>query len=184
MSAAAESGILVRPVVAVDIKRIVEIDRTTTTDYIWQMDLRQEDSQTKVTFQRTRLPRSIKISPPYDVNRLAADWNQRALVIVGEVAGRLLGYLTLTYVTTPQVGVIADFAVDRLTRRRGVGTLLLGAARDWAIRAGLHRVIIETQSKNYPAICFCQRNGFAYCGYNDQYYASHDIALFFGMKLS
>ena len=184
MSAAADLGIVVRPAIAPDIKRILELDTTTTTHYIWQMDLREEDAQTRVSFQRTRLPRPIKIVSPYDINLLAMDWKQRALVIVGEVAGRLAGYLTLTYVTTPQVGVIADFAVDRLTRRRGVGTLLLGAARDWATRAGLHRLIIETQSKNYPAICFCQRNGFAYCGYNDQYYASQDIALFFGMKLS
>ena len=183
MSAAAESGIVVRPVIAADIKRILELDRTTTTDYIWQMDLREEDSRTRVTFQRTRLPRSIKIASPYDTNLLALDWKQRALVIVGEVAGRLLGYLTLTHVATPQVGVIADFAVDRLARRRGVGTVLLGTARDWATRAGLQRLIIETQSKNFPAICFCQRNGFAYCGYNDRYYGSQDIALFFGMKL-
>tara|TARA_B100000315_G_scaffold197566_1_gene188923 strand:- start:38 stop:592 length:555 start_codon:yes stop_codon:yes gene_type:complete len=183
MSAAAESGIVVRPVIAADIKRILEIDRTTTTNYIWQMDLREEASQTRVTFQRTRLPRSIKIVPPHDINLLAVDWKQRALVIVGEVAGGLLGYLTLTYVTTPHVGVIADFAVDRLARRRGVGTMLLGAARDWATRAGLRRLIIETQSKNFPAIRFCQHNGFTYCGYNDQYYVSQDIALFFGMKL-
>ncbi|MDP7544962.1 MAG: hypothetical protein QGG31_04245, partial [Anaerolineales bacterium] len=108
MSAAAGSGIVVRPVVAADIKRILELDRTTTTDYIWQMDLREEDSQTRVTFQRTRLPRSIKISPPYDIKLLAVDWKQRALVIVGEIAGRLQGYLTLTHVTTPQVGMIAD----------------------------------------------------------------------------
>jgi GNAT superfamily N-acetyltransferase len=183
MSAAAESGMVVRPVIAADIKRILELDRTTTTDYIWQMDLREEDSQTRVTFQPTRLPRSIKIASPYDINLLAVDWKQRALVIVGEVAGRLLGYLTLTHGTTPQVGVIVDFVVDRPARRRGVGTVLLGAARDWATRAGLQRLIIETQSKNFPAICFCQRNGFAYCGYNDRYYASQDIALFFGMKL-
>ena len=183
MSAAAESGIVVRPVIAADIKRILEIDRTTTTNYIWQMDLREEVSQTRVTFQRTRLPRSIKIAPPYDINLLAVDWSQRALVIVAEVAGGLLGYLTLTHVITPHVGVIADFAVDRLARRRGVGTMLLGEARDWATLSGLRRLIIETQSKNFPAILFCQRNGFAYCGYNDRYYSTQDIALFFGMKL-
>ena len=183
MSAAAESGIVVRPVIAPDIKRILELDATTTTHYIWQMDLREEDAQTRVTFQRTRLPRSIKIVPPYDINLLAMDWKQRALVIVGEVAGRLAGYLTLTYVTTPQVGVIADFAVDRLARRQGVGTVLLNTANDWAASAGLKRLIIETQSKNFPAILFCQRNGFAYCGYNDRYYSTQDIALFFGMKL-
>ena len=105
-------------------------------------------------------------------------------MIVAEVAGRLLGYLTLTHLTTPQVGVIADFAVDRLARRTGVGTVLLGAAREWSVGAGIRRLIIETQSKNFPAICFCQRNGFAYCGYNDRYYTSQDIALFFGMQLS
>ena len=39
------------------------------------------------------------------------------------------------------------------------------------------------QSKNYPAISFAQKQGLAFCGYNDRYYASQDVALFFGMTL-
>jgi hypothetical protein len=39
------------------------------------------------------------------------------------------------------------------------------------------------QSKNYPAIAFCKKQGMAYCGYSDRYYANQDIALFFGLHL-
>ena len=35
------------------------------------------------------------------------------------------------------------------------------------------------QSKNYPAIQFLQKHGFKFCGYNERYYRSRDIALYF-----
>ena len=39
------------------------------------------------------------------------------------------------------------------------------------------------QSKNFPAICFAQKHGLNFCGYNDRYYHNQDLALFFGMVL-
>ena len=126
--------------------------------------------------------KGIVINEPSIVARTIHDDN---IVAVGNEAKAMLGrtHRDLETIRPLQDGVIADFAVDRLARRRGVGTALLGSARDWATRSGLQRLIIETQSKNFPAIRFCQHNGFTYCGYNDQYYVSQDIALFFGMKL-
>ena len=35
------------------------------------------------------------------------------------------------------------------------------------------------QSKNYPAIHLALNQGYAFCGYNDHYYSTQDIALFF-----
>ena len=35
------------------------------------------------------------------------------------------------------------------------------------------------QSKNYPAIQFLQKQGFKFCGYNERFYRSRDIALYF-----
>jgi GNAT superfamily N-acetyltransferase len=65
----------------------------------------------------------------------------------------------------------------------GVGSVLLAAALQWARANGLLRVVLETQSKNYPAICFAQKHGLVYCGYNDRYYPNQDVALFFGANL-
>ena len=83
----------------------------------------------------------------------------------------------------PEVVWLADFCVDRRFRRCGVGTVLLAAAAHWARENHFARLVIETQSKNYPAICFALKNGLVFCGYNDRYYPHQDVALFFGMTL-
>jgi hypothetical protein len=66
---------------------------------------------------------------------------------------------------------------------RGIGTALLRAARDWALETKLRRLIVETQTKNYPAIRFLQKRGLVFCGYNDLFYPNQDIAVFFGQML-
>jgi RimJ/RimL family protein N-acetyltransferase len=43
--------------------------------------------------------------------------------------------------------------------------------------------MIELQSKNHAAIRLVQKLGYEFCGYNDQYYATRDVALFFGRLL-
>ena len=43
--------------------------------------------------------------------------------------------------------------------------------------------MFETQTKNYPAICFYRKHRFVFCGFNDRYYTNQDIALFFAQSL-
>jgi ribosomal protein S18 acetylase RimI-like enzyme len=43
--------------------------------------------------------------------------------------------------------------------------------------------MLETQTKNHPAICFYRKHGFVFCGFNDRYYTNQDIALFFAQNL-
>ena len=47
----------------------------------------------------------------------------------------------------------------------------------------LRRLIVETQTKNYPAIQFLLKRGLVFCGYNDLFYPNQDIAIFFGQNL-
>jgi ribosomal protein S18 acetylase RimI-like enzyme len=56
-------------------------------------------------------------------------------------------------------------------------------ARKWARKRGLRSIQAEATTKNYPALCFYQKLGFQFCGYNDSYYANQDIALFFVLAL-
>jgi RimJ/RimL family protein N-acetyltransferase len=44
-------------------------------------------------------------------------------------------------------------------------------------------MILEMQSKNHPYIRLAQKFGYEFCGYNDQYYPTQDVALFFGKAL-
>ena len=173
----------VRPAASADLPHLTALDHGYSTDYVWQMDAREENEQTSITFRTVRLPRSMRVAFPRDSQQLLEAWNRRVCFLVAEEAGLLKGYLNLTLAAAPETGWIADFAVDRRFRRSGVGSVLLASAAHWARQNNLGRLIVETQSKNYPAICFAQKHGMAFCGYNDRYYPNQDVALFFGMAL-
>lgn len=173
----------VRPATTADLALVTAIDHSYSTDYVWQMESHEENGAVSVTFRSVRLPRSVRASPPRDVRALVDAWNSRVCFLVAEEGGRIKGYLNLTLASVPATGWIADLGVERRFRRVGVGTVLLASALQWARANGLQRVVLETQSKNYPAICFAQKHGLVYCGYNDRYYPNQDVALFFGANL-
>ena len=76
------------------------------------------------------------------------------------------GYVALNAVHGAGLAWIAELAVAPAHRRRGLGRLLLDAARAWA-RApvaeggagGLPVLMVELSPRNYPAIAFCRRQG-------------------------
>ncbi|MEE3229275.1 MAG: GNAT family N-acetyltransferase [Chloroflexota bacterium] len=183
MTSSDRTSISVRQAVNSDVKRISALDTSNSTDYVWQMDLREAESQLKVVFQRTRLPRSVELDFENNSDDFETNLMKHALVLVAESIGGLRGFLIVDKGTAQEAAIITDFAVERTMRRRGIATAMLVTVGEWATRIGLNRLIIVTQSRNYPAICFCRRNGYTYCGYNDSYYTNQDIALFFGMKL-
>jgi RimJ/RimL family protein N-acetyltransferase len=57
------------------------------------------------------------------------------------------------------------------------------AVQAWALQRGARRIVLEMQSKNHPYIRLAQKFGYEFCGYNDQYYPTQDVALFFGRAL-
>jgi RimJ/RimL family protein N-acetyltransferase len=61
-----------------------------------------------------------------------------------------------------------------------VASALLMAAQDWAVERSVRRLVLEMQSKNQAYIRLAQKFGYEFCGYNDQYYLTQDVALFFG----
>jgi len=175
--------IQVRPAGSADLPSLAALDPGYSTDYVWQMEARDESGQMLITFRPVRLPRPMRVMFPRDPQRLAEEWNRRVCFLVAEEDGHLKGYLNLTLAPTPEIGWISDYVVERRFRRSGIGSVLLTAAAHWAQQNNLKRLIIETQSKNYPAIRFAQKHGLAFCGYNDRYYPNQDVALFFGMVL-
>lgn len=183
MPASKRLPIAVRPARSSDIDELAAFDHSYSTDYVWQVDVREEKGQVATTFRQARLPRSVRVLYPRDAETLAAVWTHRRLFIVAEVEEQVRGYLSVMEGTMIDTGWVAEFAVERKVRRQGIGTALVSSAVDWSRKVGLRRLIVEVQSKNYPAICFCQKHGFAFCGYNDVYFANQDIALFFGMTL-
>ncbi len=173
----------VRQAAQVDLPHLVDLDHGYSTEFVWQMDVRSDSSQTAATFRTVRLPRSMRVAFPRNAQNLINAWNRRVCFLVAEEAGGVHGYLNLTLSSVPETGWIADFGVERRLRRTGVGSVLFAAALQWARDNQLQRVVLETQSKNYPAICFAQKHGLTFCGYNDRYYPNQDVAVFFGASL-
>ena len=177
------SKITVRPALSSDLDPLAAFDLGYSTDYVWQMEAHDESGLVSANFRQVRLPRSMRVNVPHEPKRLTEAWARRVCFLVAEDGEQRPGYVNLTLAPTPGTGWIGDLVVERRHRRTGVGSVLLAAAGQWARGNGLQRLVLETQTKNHPAICFAQKNGLAYCGYNDRYYANQDVALFFGMVL-
>lgn len=173
----------IRPAEARDLASCGELDHSCTTDRVWQMDTRKTDGAQRIAFRTVRLPRTIEIGYPRQGEDLLAGWRRRDGFIVSEIDERICGYATLA--VQPEHGMVwvGDLVVDRSKRRRGIGTALLKAAAEWGSKQGMVRLTLEVQTKNYPAIQFCRACGLTFSGYNDHYWASEDIAVFFTGRL-
>ncbi len=69
---------------------------------------------------------------------------------------------------------------QRKHAERGVASLLLENVERWGLDRHDRQIFIEVSSKNHPMITLLQKLGFEFSGYNDHYYATKDVALFFG----
>ncbi len=172
----------IRSAILDDLEVCVALDHSYLTERVWQMDVQGKSEQMVVSFRTMRLPRPVHVSYPREREELLADWHHRDCFLVA-AEPEIAGYLTMTARDWHQTGWVADLVVAPEYRRRGRATQLLQAGKAWALQAGLRRLIVETQTRNYPAISLLQRLGFTFCGYNDRYYTNQDIAVFFALNL-
>jgi ribosomal protein S18 acetylase RimI-like enzyme len=177
--------IQIRPVTSADIPHLIALDHDYTSDYVWQMDLQQEEGQVKasVYFRQVRLPRSARVEYPRPPRQLADDWQRRAALLAAVLEDKVAGYISLAAQMAPNAAWVTDLAVMRRVRRQGIGTGLLLAGMAWAKQHSLDRLVVEMQPKNYPALCMMQKLGFVFCGYQDPFYTNRDIALFFSKPI-
>ena len=173
----------IRPAWPRDLEACEALDHSYRTDRVWQMDARDTNEAVAVTFRVARLPREIRVNYPRQGEELVAGWHRRDGFFVAQGAGRVYGYVALNARVEHGIAWVGDLVVDMPWRRRGIGTALLRAAAQWGRDHDLVRLVVEVQTKDYPAIRFCQARGLALCGYNDHFWPSQDIALFFGQSL-
>lgn len=175
--------IQVRPTVASDLARLMGLDHSITSESVWQLELRRDVGQSTIMFREVRLPRSIPVSYPRNPFALADDWAKRSMMYTALIDQSIVGYISLIERGMDSTIYITDLVVNTPNRRQGVASALLGAAQEWATGRSNRRVILEMQSKNLPAIRLAQKFGYEFCGYNDQYYLTQDVALFFAKPL-
>jgi ribosomal protein S18 acetylase RimI-like enzyme len=170
----------IRPVEAADIPALMALEHHYTSEYVWQMEVQHyAEDQTLVSFRQARLPRPAKVECPRSVHALSEDWQSRSGMLAAVFHGGVIGYISLMLNIAPLTAWVTDLAVSRRQRRQGVGSVLVLAGISWAMEQDCHRLVLEMQPKNYPAICLAKKLGFDFCGYHDRYYANQDTALFF-----
>ena len=173
----------IRPAYSTDIPKLISLDHNYSTGYVWQMTIDLTEIQTQVSFRETRLPREVHVNYPRFPRNLIDDWTKRDLLLLAEEEDQVRGYISVRLDLAPASAWVEDLIVDRTFRRKGVGTALVQAAQDWCGKKGIHRLTVEMQPKNYPAIQFASQLGFEFSGYNDQYYRDQEIAIFFSTYL-
>jgi GNAT superfamily N-acetyltransferase len=172
----------VRTTVSTDLARLAALDHTIDTDYVWQLNLRRETGQVDVSLREIRLPRTVRLEHPRSAKELPDTWHLRPML--SAVKGmEAVAYIRFTDEIVPHAVWITDVVVGKPLRGMGLARKLIGAAEAWGLQRGLRRVIIESQSKNAPAIRMAQKLGFEFCGYNDLYYSTRDVALFFARSI-
>jgi len=173
----------IRPAAEADIPILTVLDHNYTSDYVWQMEHNAEEGQIGINFRQIHLPRSVRVEYPRSPAALAEDWQDRSALLVSTHDNEVVGYISINQKLAPVTNWVTDLAIVRRFRRQGIGSALLLAAQEWARQTNSYRMMLEMQPKNYPAISLAQKLGFEFCGYNDHYYANHDIALFFARTL-
>jgi ribosomal protein S18 acetylase RimI-like enzyme len=179
----------IRPVIEKDIPYLVALEHNYVSDYVWQMEISRNEhglgeiSQVQVGFREIHLPRSVRVDYPRRDQALVEEWKQRDGLLVAVYENEPVGYVSLMLGVAPLTAWVTDLVVKRRLRRQGIGSALLLAAQAWGLQRDCRNLVLEMQSKNYPAIKLAGKLGLDFCGYNDRYYANHDIALFFATTL-
>jgi ribosomal protein S18 acetylase RimI-like enzyme len=174
----------IRHAVVSDIQKLLELEHSFQTPYVWQMDRSFEKGQWVVSFREVRLPRAAKVDYPIPADILQSELAQRSGLLVASIENEPVGYVGIKANAVTNTAWVMDLVVKEEMRRKGIGSALVLAAQEWASQRDLLRMILETQSKNFPAIRLALKLGYEFCGYNDQYYATRDIALFFARFLN
>ena len=166
-----------------ELTRCQSLDHTYETDFVWQMDMREESEDTLVRFRSVRLPRTMQVAYPRSPHVLAQSWANRECFLVASVEDFIIGYANMRIDHLYSTAWVYDLVVDRRVRRRRIGSALLEQSARWARMREVDMITLELQTKNAPGIGFAKSLGFSFCGFNDHYYRNRDIAIFFSRNL-
>lgn len=172
----------IRNTISTDLARLSSLDHTVQTHYVWQLDLHRETGQVDVLFREVRLPRQVQVEYPRKPADLPDTWHLTSM-FTALMGSDPIGYIRFNDRVIPETVWVTDLVVARDMRMHGYARKMIGAVESWARQKGLRRAMIESQTKNYPAIRMIQKLGYEFCGYNDMYYPSRDVAIFFSRIL-
>ncbi len=173
----------IRPAVVSDLPLLSNLDHHYQTNKVWQMERSVNDGQVRVQFREITLPRNIRVEYPHQPNLVHGNHNSYSVILVALLNNTPVGYISIWEQLASNAAWIRDLVVRERNRRQGIGSALILAGQEWAARNRLKRMIIEMQSKNFPAIQMAKKLGFNFCGYNDNYFENQDIAILFSRPI-
>lgn len=201
-----------RPGTSVDVDACLALDHTCESDSVWQMTLSAPDptQRVEVGFRAEKLPRSVVLTHAPNPRRLHDDPDLGRLFVVARPYVEpvpvepvdpespdapltlppppprppIVGYVVAHYDEYRGIAWLDDVCVAQALRRQRVGLQLADGVRMWAKEQGAARLLCAVPTKHAPMVALCQRLGMAFCGYNDQFFLNHDIAVLFGLRLS
>ncbi|MCX6019122.1 MAG: N-acetyltransferase [Chloroflexi bacterium] len=180
----------IRPADMDDLDLVCSLDHSYQTDHVWQLSGKVGTEELSAVLRLAKLPRAITVRPSLDTTALRrtlhrADhlWVVEGEVPAGQGLRNIVGYLAMTVLPWQHTGWVTALTVRADARRKGVATRLLQIANDQARSIGLHSITLDVPTKNYPASRMCTSLGMYFCGYSENYYPTHDIALFFATRI-
>jgi GNAT superfamily N-acetyltransferase len=173
----------IRPAALSDLAEIYNFDPSFNTEYVWQLQSSEDERSITVHFDTVRLPRTMKVECPRIADSLFENWQEGGCFLVAEEDKKLLGFITAAPRIWLQSLWVNELVIHKEHRRKGIGSALLRAARQWALQHDLKKIMLEAQSKNYPAICFARKLHLMFCGFIDRYFAIGVIAVFFSLTI-
>ena len=119
-------------------------------------------------------PRHPKKLPPNHPTRSVAHMPPTALTRRSVVAlsdNNLAGFAVASCLCM-EPAEIEGLVVDERYRRRGIGSALILACKDWAAAAGALNIRLEVRASNAAALALYQRHGFSPVGHRRAYYSA------------
>jgi ribosomal protein S18 acetylase RimI-like enzyme len=172
----------IRPATLVELNSCMALDDSFETEYVWQMDQKNDSKQISIGFKLTRLPRPMRVSTGISRDQVSEDFMAGKHFLIAD-DGKIRGYIDFCESEWNETLMVNNLLVAQDARRRGLGTMLLQEALKWGKGKKFRLALASASTKNYPGICLLQNQGFAFCGFNDQYYPNRDIAMTFALSL-
>ncbi len=181
--------IIVREALLEDLPACAALRASYTTRETWQLTVERSPVYQEVApllnvrMQQVRLPRSLVLTLPSAGVPLDTVWESYSARLVATAAPSddtpppLLGYLMLQLLPDQQQAWIARLLVDAPARGKGVGRVLIRAARSWAAAQGLSSLLAHVPLRNVGGGLFYQRCGFRICGLSEHFYPTREDAL-------
>ena len=120
---------------------------------------------------------------------ILSDWLEDPVAYGAFENGRLVGFVEGFLEKWNNRYRIANICVfDQADRRSGTGTKLMEVILEEAVRSGARMAVLETQTYNYKAVSFYQKNGFRIIGFDRYAYSNrgpeeHHMRLEMGREL-